>query len=415
MEVDFIFILLVVILSVSFIAERWLEILNLRAMAPQMPEKLKGIYEEKEYGRFQNYKREQDRLGMWSSGLSFVILMGLLLTGGLGKYNAWIVSFTDSGIGQVLLFMLGVGFVMEWIELPFHWYATFHIEEKYGFNKTTRKTFWLDTVKGWLLSLLFGGLVLTAIVWFYGWAGNYFWLYAWGMIAFVSVLVSLFYSQWIVPLFNKQTPLEAGSLRDRIEAFAERNSFKLDRIYVIDGSRRSTKANAYFAGWGAKRRIVLYDTLIAELTEEEIVAVLAHEIGHYKKRHTLQFMAASVLQTGLLFWLFSLVISRPELSMALGADRGYFQLGLVAFAILYSPVSTLLGIGMNAWSRKNEYEADAYAATVANRDALITGLKKISVKALSNLTPHPLYEFVYYSHPSLLKRVAAIEEKKSQE
>ena len=220
--------------------------------------------------------------------------------------------------------------------------------------------------------------------------------------------MAMFYSQLIVPLFNKQTPLEAGALRDKINAFAEKVGFKLDNIFVIDGSKRSTKANAYFTGFGPRKRIVLYDTLIKDLTEEEIVAVLAHEVGHNKKRHTVQFMLASVIQTGVILWLFSLFVNQPALSMALGSDRACFQLGLIAFTILYSPLSMILGLVMNAWSRKNEYQADAFAARYYDGESLISGLKKISVKSLSNLAPHPLYEWVYYSHPSLLKRIRAI-------
>lgn len=220
--------------------------------------------------------------------------------------------------------------------------------------------------------------------------------------------MAMFYSQLIVPLFNKQTPLQEGSLRNKIQAFAGKVGFKLDNIYVIDGSKRSTKANAYFTGLGPKKRVVLYDTLIDELTEEEIVAVLAHEVGHYKKRHTLRSMVVSVIQMGVLFWLFSLCVNNVALSEALGGDRAYFQMGLIAFAILYSPVNLILGVGMNVWSRNNEYEADAFAARYYEGDYLVSGLKKISVKSLSNLTPHPLYEYIYYSHPSLLKRIDAI-------
>lgn len=223
-----------------------------------------------------------------------------------------------------------------------------------------------------------------------------------------SVFMAMFYSQLIVPLFNKQTPLGEGSLRDKIQDFAGKVGFKLDNIYVIDGSKRSTKANAYFTGLGPKKRVVLYDTLMNELTEEEIVAVLAHEVGHYKKRHTLRSMIVSVIQMGIIFWLFSLCVNNAALSEALGGNQAYFQLGLIAFAILYSPVNLVLGIGMNVWSRRNEYEADAYAARHYKGEKLISGLKKISVKSLSNLTPHPLYEYIYYSHPSLLKRMAAI-------
>lgn len=408
MNGNVVFIVIVVFVCVDFILERGLEWLNLRGMATKLPQKLQGIYDEKEYERFQHYKRETDRFELLHSSFSFLVMMVFLCLGGFGWYNNWVVGQTGNTILQTLLFVLGLSLASGIIGLPFDWYATFHIEEKYGFNKTTVKTYWLDLLKGMLVSGIVGGLLLSAVVWFYEWAGALFWLYAWGIITVFSVFMAMFYSQLIVPLFNKQTPLAEGSLRDKIQEFAAKAGFRLDNIFVIDGSRRSTKANAYFTGVGPKKRIVLYDTLIENLTEEEIVAVLAHEVGHYKKKHTIQFMLASVMQTGLILWLFSLLAGQPALSVALGGDKAYFQLGLIAFTILYSPVSMLIGLFMNAWSRKNEYEADAFAARNYDGSYLISGLKKISVKALSNLTPHPLYEWVYYSHPSLLKRIKAI-------
>lgn len=403
-----IFIIIVVVLCLDFIFERVLEYLNSKHMSPVLPESLKGIYDEKEYGRFQSYKRENGRLDSWSFGFGFVVMMVFLLVGGFGWYNGWVVSLTDSVVWQTILFVVGLSLASSVLDIPFDYYGTFRIEEKYGFNKTTRKVFWLDTVKELILSLLMGGVLLALIVWFYTWAGTSFWLYAWGAVTVFSLFMGMFYSQLIVPLFNKQTPLQEGSLRDKIQAFAGKVGFKLNNIYVIDGSKRSTKANAYFTGLGPKKRVVLYDTLIDELTEEEIVAVLAHEIGHYKKRHTLRSMFLSIIQMGVILWLFSLCVNNAALSEALGGDKAYFQLGLMAFAILYSPINLILGIGMNVWSRKNEYEADAFAARYYEGDHLVSGLKKISVKALSNLTPHPLYEYIHYSHPSLLKRIRAI-------
>ena len=408
MSPEIIFSILVVFLCLDFVLERVLEALNSKHMSPVLPDSLKGIYDEKEYGRFQSYKRENGRLDCWSSGVGFCVMIVFLVAGGFGWYNSWVVSLTDSVVWQTILFVMGLSVVSTVLDIPFDYYTTFRIEEKYGFNKTTRRVYWLDTVKELFLSLVLGGVLLALVVWFYTWAGTYFWLYAWGAVTLFSVFMAMFYSQLIVPLFNKQTPLQAGSLRDKIQAFAEKVGFKLDNIYVIDGSKRSTKANAYFTGLGPKKRVVLYDTLIDELTEEEIVAVLAHEVGHYKKRHTLRSMVVSVIQMGVLFWLFSLCVNNAALSEALGGDRAYFQLGLIAFAILYSPVNLILGIGMNVWSRSNEYEADAFAARYYEGDYLVSGLKKISVKSLSNLTPHPLYEYIYYSHPSLLKRIDAI-------
>ena len=408
MSSETIFFIIVVFLCLDFVLERVLEFLNSKYMSPVLPDSLKGIYDEKEYSRFQSYKRENGRLDCWSSGVGFGVMIVFLVAGGFGWYNSWVVSLTDSVVWQTILFVMGLSVVSTVLDIPFDYYATFRIEEKYGFNKTTRRVYWLDTVKELFLSLVLGGVLLALVVWFYTWAGTYFWLYAWGAVTLFSMFMAMFYSQLIVPLFNKQTPLQAGSLRDKIQAFAGKVGFKLDNIYVIDGSKRSTKANAYFTGLGPKKRVVLYDTLIDELTEEEIVAVLAHEVGHYKKRHTLRSMVVSVIQMGVLFWLFSLCVNNAALSEALGGDRAYFQLGLIAFAILYSPVNLILGVGMNVWSRSNEYEADAFAARYYKGDYLVSGLKKISVKSLSNLTPHPLYEYIYYSHPSLLKRIDAI-------
>lgn len=408
MSSEWIFIIMVVFLCADFVIERVLEWMNTKVMSPNLPANLVGIYDEKEYGRFQCYHRENDHFELISSTVSFVIMLAFFSLGGFGWYNSLVVGITDNTIWQTLLFMAGLSVASGIISMPFEWYATFHIEEKYGFNKTTVKTYILDLLKGTVVSAIIGGILLAIIVWFYNWAGPLFWLYAWGVVTLFSVFMAMFYSQLIVPLFNKQTPLEARDLRDKINAFALRVGFRLDNIYVIDGSKRSTKANAYFTGIGPKKRIVLYDTLLKELSEEEIVAVLAHEVGHYKKKHTIRFMLASILQTGLILWLFSLCVNQPALSEALGSDRAYFQLGLVAFTILYSPVSMVLGLFMNVWSRKNEYEADEFAARNYDGEALISGLKKISVKALSNLTPHPVYEWVYYSHPSLLKRMGAI-------
>ena len=405
MDSEIVFWLILVFVAGDFVVERWLAWLNRRAMAPVLPERLRGIYDEGEYARFQRYKQEGDRLGALASWVSFGVMMVFLCMGGFGWWEGVVCRWTGSEVWRTLLFVGGLALASGALGLPFDWRETFGIEERYGFNKTTRRTWVADVVKGTLVSAVIGGVLLAALVWFYAWAGRWFWLYAWGLVTVFSVFMGMFYSQLIVPLFNKQVPLEAGSLRGKIEAFAREAGFRLENIYVIDGSRRSTKANAYFTGLGRKKRIVLYDTLLKELTEEEVVAVLAHEVGHYKRRHTLQFMAASVVQTGVMLWLFSLLVNEGALSEALGGEGASFRLGLVAFSLLYTPVSVLLGLGMNAWSRRCEYEADAFAARHYSGGELASGLKKISVKALSNLTPHPWYEWVYYSHPSLLKRL----------
>lgn len=296
-------------------------------------------------------------------------------------------------------------FASDVLQTPFEVYDTFVIEEKYGFNKTTPKIFVLDKIKGWLLGAVIGGGLLALIIFIYQKTQNLFWIYAWLVVSAFSVFILLFYSNLIVPLFNKQTPLPEGGLRDAIQQFSDKVGFRLDNIFVINGSKRSTKANAYFTGFGAKKRIVLFDTLIEEMEIEEIVAVLAHEIGHYKKKHVLQGLIISLLHTGAILFVFSLLIGNPLLSRALGVETPNFHIGLVAFGILYSPVSFVLDIFMNILSRKNEYEADAFAAQNYQPEALASALKKLSVKNLSNLTPHPLYVFFHYSHPTLLQRL----------
>jgi STE24 endopeptidase len=326
-------------------------------------------------------------------------------------------GFTGNAILAALLFFGIIMFASDVLGIPFSVYDTFKIEEKYGFNKTTPKTFMLDTIKGWLIGALIGGGLLALIILIYQKTQNMFWIYAWILVAAFSIFMTMFYSNIIVPLFNKQTPLEEGELRDAIQEFSEKAGFKLDNIFVIDGSKRSTKSNAYFTGFGAKKRIVLYDTLINDMETEELVAVLAHEIGHYKKKHVLQGLLISLIQTGVVLFIFSLLIDSPALGKALGVEEPNFHIGLVAFGILYSPVSFVLGIFMNILSRKNEYEADAFAAKYYNPEALASALKKLSVKNLSNLTPHPKYVFFHYSHPTLLQRLAHLkkfENKKSE-
>jgi STE24 endopeptidase len=257
---------------------------------------------------------------------------------------------------------------------------------------------------------LIGGGLLALIIFIYQKTGNMFWVYAWIVVSAFSVFMAMFYSNLIVPLFNKQTPLEEGELRNAISDFSKKVGFKLDNIFVIDGSKRSTKANAYFTGLGAKKRIVLYDTLINDLETEELVAVLAHEIGHNKKKHVVQGLLIGLVQTGIVLFIFGLLINNPLLSKALGVDEPNFHIGMVAFGVLYSPISFFTGIFMNMLSRKNEYQADRFAAENYKPEALASALKKLSINNLSNLTPHKRYVFFHYSHPTLLQRLAFLKQ-----
>lgn len=272
----------------------------------------------------------------------------------------------------------------------------------------SKTLFFLDTLKSFILTTFLGGILLSLIVWIYTQVGVNFWWIAWGVLSGFSLFIMMFYSSLIVPLFNKQTPLEDGKLKMEICKFAKKVGFELDNIFVIDGSKRSSKANAYFSGFWPKKRIVLYDTLINDLTTDELVAVLAHEIGHYKKKHTLQMLIFSVIQTGFIMFLFSLAIDSREMAMALWTTNASFHIGAIAFGILFTPLSLILWIFGSILSRKNEYEADYFAKENYSAESLISGLKKLSVNNLTNLLPHPVYEFIHYSHPTVLKRIRVL-------
>lgn len=399
------FYVIISFLIAGFVWDQLLSYLNRRQMSSFIPEPLWGIYDEDKYMRQQAYQKVNSRFGLVSGSFSFLILLAVLWFGGLGWLDNYLRSFIDNEFLLPLCFFGLLLIANQLIALPFDWYATFVIEERFGFNKTTPGVFVADALKGLLLSVLLGGAILCLILFIYQYTTTWFWLLAWIAISLFSLVINIFYSEWIVPLFNKQTPLEEGALRDAIEAFSRKAGFELKNIYVIDGSKRSTKANAYFAGMGKKKRIVLYDTLIQELETEEIVAVLAHEVGHYKKKHIWQSLVLSTLSTGLILYILSLFLDNAGLAEALGGTQASFHLGLIGFSFLFSPISELSGLFFNVLSRKNEYEADAYAAGFGLSEALISGLKKISVKALSNLNPHPWVVFWHYSHPTLLQRI----------
>lgn len=401
-------ICLFTIILFDFIWTQYLSYRNRCRMTPVIPPSLEGIYDAKAYQKQQNYQKTNSRFSLYTDLLSFVVMLAALSFGLFGWLDESLRQYINDNILLALAFFGIVYFVTEIISLPFSYYTTFSIEEKFGFNKSTKKTFWLDQLKGLLLTCCIGGVLLGVIVWVYHSFGEKAWIYAWGIVTAFLLFITLFYSNIIVPLFNKQTPLEEGELRDAINAFAQQAGFEIRNIYVMDASKRSTKANAYFTGFGAKKRIVLYDTLINDLSTEEIVAVLAHEIGHYKKKHTLQSMCISILHIGAILYLLSLFLNSTSIAVALGGHQASFHLGLIAFTMLFSPISLILEVLINILSRKNEYQADAYAAGFKLSGALISGLKKLSVNSLSNLNPDPLYVFFYYSHPTLLQRMKAL-------
>ncbi|WP_111308383.1 M48 family metallopeptidase [Confluentibacter sediminis] len=405
MTANTLFFIIITILIIKFIVDTILDALNAKHYNDALPEVLQDVYDDTEYKKSQQYKATNYKFGLITSTFSLLLTLAFLLFDGFEFVDNIARSFSNNNMIVALIFfgiiMIGSDIIMT----PFYYYSTFVIEDKFGFNKTTVKIFILDKIKGWLMMAIVGGGLLALIIWFYQFAGSYFWLYALALIAVFSVFMNMFYSKLIVPLFNKQTPLDAGSLRDQIAAYAQTVGFKLDKIFVIDGSKRSTKANAYFSGFGSEKRVTLYDTLMNDLEEEEIVAVLAHEVGHYKKKHIIFNLFASILMTGLMLYILSLFISNPLLSNALGVETPSFHIGLIAFGLLYAPISEITGLIMNLFSRKFEYQADDYAKNTYKAEPLITSLKKLSKNSLSNLTPHPAYVFMHYSHPTLLERI----------
>ena len=404
MSPNTLFYVIIAIIVLNFIIDKFLSYLNSRHFDDPLPEEISDVYDSEEYRRSQSYKKEKYRFGLLSSGISLLATLLFFFFDGFAYVDDLARSFSEHPIIVGLIFFGIIMLAADLLGTPFSYFNTFVIEEKYGFNKTTRRTFILDKIKAIVMAGIIGSSMLAAIIWFYEQTGAYFWLYAWGLVTVFSVFVNMFYARIIVPIFNKQTPLNEGPLRDKIEAYAKKVGFKLSKIFVIDGSKRSTKANAYFSGFGSEKRVTLYDTLINDLEEEEIVAVLAHEVGHYKRRHIITNLFASIIITGFTLWVLSLLIGNPVLSEALGVSEPSFHIGLIAFAVLYTPISEVTGLIMNFISRKFEFQADNYAKKTYAGMPLITALKKLNKNSLSNLTPHPAYVFAHYSHPTLLER-----------
>lgn len=406
--VETLFFVIIAILVLEFGFDRYLTILNIKHSRKGLPEILADIYDEEKYNRQQDYFRTNARFGLLTGSFSFIIILLMYVLGGFGWLDRVVQLWTDHVLLQSLFFFGLLFIINDLINIPFDWYHTFVIEERFEFNKVTPTIFITDKLKSWGISMLIGGLVLSAIIWIYTLTPEYFWLLAFAVTTIFSLIMGMFYSELIVPLFNKQTPLPEGELRTAIEKFATSVDFKLKNIFVIDGSKRSTKANAYFAGLGPKKRIVLYDTLMEQMTTDEIVAVLAHEIGHYKHKHVLKNYAFSLPFSLLLFYLLGWMLNSDILAQALGGEKAIFHLNAIAFFTLYTPISTLLDLTGNILSRKYEYQADAYAHIHGFGEQLVSGLKKLSAKSLSNLMPHPLYVFFNYSHPTLYQRITKI-------
>lgn len=389
----------------NFLFTTVLEYLNDKNWKESIPDNLEGFYDSNKYQKAKNYKIERGKISLLNSSISFVITLLMLFFFGFGLISEYAVSFSDSIIVQSCIFFMIFHLLTIFLGMPFSYYSTFFIEEKYGFNKTTLKTFIVDKIKGLFISSLFIIVLTSLAIVLIEYFSTGFWIWLWIGLSSFMVFLNMFYADLIVPIFNKLTPLENGELRSKIESYSKKVGYSLKNIFVIDGSKRSTKANAFFSGLGPRKTIALYDTLIEKHTDEELVSVLAHEVGHFKKKHILVSMFLTILQLGIMCYLFELCMNMEVIASSLGSSKMNFHIGIIAFSFLYSPIGLIIGILMNILSRKNEYEADKFAKDTYNGNFLELALKKLSVDSLSNLYPHPLYVFVHYSHPPLLKRL----------
>lgn len=400
-----IFFLLVAIIIFNFIKDYFLDYLNSKNFDNKIPYIISDVYDKEKYLKSQEYKKTQYVFSKYSKLYGLVIILSFFYLDGFLMVDNYSRELFESPILISLTFFGIIFFGNELLGLPFSIYFTFFIEEKFGFNKTTIKTYVVDKLKSWILTILFGGGILSFIIFQEQIIGNNFWIVAWIFLTTLSIILNGFYAQLIVPLFNKQSKLEDGELRKEIEKYSNKVGFDLSNIFVIDGSKRSTKANAYFSGFGKQKRVTLFDTLINKLNKNQIVAVIAHEIGHYKKNHIIYNLFFSILQTGIMLYILSLFIYMPIFSESLGIDIHSFHIGLITFSILYTPISEITSLIFNLFSRKFEYEADAFAKKTHEGKYLIEALKILSKDSLSNLTPNPKYVWWHYSHPTLLQRV----------
>jgi STE24 endopeptidase len=402
-------IIILVTLISSYLLDLMTNLLNLKHLSPDLPGEFEGTYDAEAYKNSQDYTRVYTRFGFLTGTISLAITLIFWFAGGFNILDILVRTWNIGAIGTGLVYIAILIVLRSLLSLPFSLYTTFVIEERFGFNKTTVKTFFLDIIKSLFLGILLGGPLLAGLLYFFNVAGDLAWIYVWAATTIFSLIIQFIAPTWIMPLFNKFIPLEDGELRESIISYAKKVQFPLKGVFVMDGSKRSKKSNAFFTGFGKNKRIVLFDTLIKNHTVDELVSVLAHEVGHYKKRHILKSMIISILHMGLMFYLLSIFLSHQGLFDAFYMDNISVYVGLIFFGMLFTPIEMILSVIMQIFSRKNEYEADRYAAeTTDNANNMVTALKKLSRDNLSNLTPHPVYVFLNYSHPPVLKRIDAI-------
>ncbi|WP_372637325.1 M48 family metallopeptidase [Fodinibius sp.] len=401
-------VIILATLAIDFVLNLVADYYNLRSLDEGLPGEFSDVYDEETYAQSQAYTKERTKFGILTSAFNLVLLLGFWFAGGFNWLDeivrGWELGVIWTGLAYIGLLILAKSV----LSLPFSIYSTFVIEEKYGFNKTTPRTFVMDLLKGLALGVVLGGPLLAGILAFFTFIDQYAWLYAWGAVTAFTLFVQFVAPTWIMPIFNDFEPLEEGDLRRKIRSYADKVNFAMEGVYVMDGSKRSSKSNAFFTGFGKNKRIALYDTLIDNHTEDELVAVLAHEIGHYKKKHIIKNMGISILQTGIMFFLLSVFLNSRGLFDAFYMEQMSVYAGLIFFGMLYAPIDMIVSVFMQVLSRKYEFEADAFASSTYRRQPMINALKKLSRDNLSNLTPHPFYVFLNYSHPPVLQRIKAI-------
>jgi STE24 endopeptidase len=409
---DQLFTIIIMVVVIDYALNTIIDLLNFKKANSKLPSDLKDFLDQEKYQKAIKYHRSNTKFGLWSGFSSLIILLLVLIFGVFGDLDSFVRLHFDSVITQTLAFF-GIIYILNDIwNIPWQWYSTFKIEEQFGFNKMTPALFWKDKLKGYVLTAIVGGILLSLLVFLITWIGQSFWWIFWIVITLFMIGANFFYTSWILPLFNKLVPLEEGSLREKIMNYGKSVNFPIENIYIMDGSKRSSKANAFFSGFGKRKKIVLFDTLLDKHTEEELVAILAHEVGHNKKKHTITGLLSGVLQTGVMLLIMSVMIFNPALSEALGANQLSFPINFIAFGIIYTPISLILSLFTNFISRKHEFQADEFATITYSGEALQNALKKLSIDSLSNLKPHKLFVFFHYSHPPLLQRLKAIDKHK---
>ncbi len=406
--------IILITLLLQFLLNTIADALNLKALKHEIPSALAEVYKSDEYRKSQEYTQSRTRFGFITSSFGLLIILIFWFTGGFNFLDQTVRSW---GLGSIVNGLIYIGILViayELLTLPFSVYSTFVIEERFGFNSTTPRIFITDILKGLALTVLLGGPLLAGILALFEYAGDYAWLYCWLTVTIYMIVMLFIAPIWIMPLFNKFTPMESGELKDAIQSYARSTGYEVRNISIMDGSKRSTKASAFFTGFGRTKRIALFDTLISKHTIPELVSILAHEIGHYKKKHILWEIVIGIVHTGLIFYLLSVLLDSPGLYQAFFMDQSSVYAGLLFFGLLYTPVEMVLSLALNTLSRRYEYEADRFAAqTIDEPMSLVEALKKLHTDNLSNLTPHPFYAFLNYSHPPLLQRVQAIQRYKT--